>query len=174
MPFGQGKRFGAGAGRAVDAVIGGWEVTGILRVQSGRPLTVFSGFNTFNSAATSTANCNVCSRSFGSVHDEGGLEWYFTPEERAKFSQPGAAEMGTTGRNYFDLPGSFNLDMSLLKHFSLTERLGLELRADSTNVTNTPTFGAPTTTLSSTTFGRIRDTVTSFSRKVQLGAKITF
>ncbi|MEP7363690.1 MAG: hypothetical protein ABI972_10575 [Acidobacteriota bacterium] len=43
-----------------------------------------------------------------------------------------------------------------------------------TNLTNTPEFGFPTTTLSSTLFGRIRDTINSSSRKFQLGAKIRF
>ena len=49
-----------------------------------------------------------------------------------------------------------------------------ELRGDAINMTNTPTFGAPTSTLSSTIYGRIRDTVISGSRKIQLGAKILF
>jgi len=41
-------------------------------------------------------------------------------------------------------------------------------------MTNTPTFGFPTAILSSDIYGRIRDTVISGSRKIQLGAKILF
>ena len=38
LPFGQGKRFAAGAGPVLDRVIGGWSFDGIARIQSGRML----------------------------------------------------------------------------------------------------------------------------------------
>ncbi len=66
------------------------------------------------------------------------------------------------------------MDASFLKRVALTERYKIEVRADMTNLTNTPTFGFPTTNLASTTFGRIRDTISSSSRKIQLGAKFIF
>ena len=47
----------------------------------------------------------------------------------------------------------------------------LEIRADSTNVLNNPTFGFPTLVQNSATFGRIRNTVISRSRKIMLGVK---
>jgi hypothetical protein len=56
----------------------------------------------------------------------------------------------------------------------VNERVKLEVRADATNLTNTPSFGGPTTDITSSTFGRIRNTVSSSSRKIQLGAKIHF
>jgi hypothetical protein len=45
---------------------------------------------------------------------------------------------------------------------------------DATNLTNTPTFGFPTATVTSSTFGRIRNTVISGSRKAQIGVKYSF
>ncbi len=64
--------------------------------------------------------------------------------------------------------------MSLLKRFRISERTNLELRADATNLSNTPSFGLPTATVTSTVFGRIRSSVESAARKVQLGAKFNF
>ncbi|MBC8167982.1 MAG: hypothetical protein H7Y20_19195 [Bryobacteraceae bacterium] len=174
LPFGPGKRFMNSAGPLVTRIVGGWQVAGIVRYYTGRPMTVFSGFNTFNNGVNSTVNCNGCSKDIGSLHDEGGTLFWFTPEERAKFSAPGPGELGNTGRNAFNGPPSFNMDATLIKRTRITERIGLELRGDATNLTNTPTFGLPTTTLSSTTFGRIRDVVNSSSRKIQVGAKVTF
>lgn len=175
LPFGRGKRFGSSAGRAVDMIAGGWQVSGLLTFQSGRPFTVFSGFNTFSTNQSSTINCSGCSRSDGIAYDRpDGLKWYFSPEEIAKYSQPGAGELGNTGRNFFRGPGGFNMDAAFFKRVSLTERLGLEIRADVINLANHPTFGFPTATANSATFGRIRDTLTSGSRKIQLGAKINF
>ncbi len=174
LPFGRGHALGGNANGVVDRIIGGWQVSGLMRYYTGRPMTLFSGFNTYNIGNNSTVNYTGTSRDLGSIHDESGLVWWFTPEERAQFSAPGAGQRGNTGRNAFSGPPSFNLDMALLKRVRLTERMGFEFRADATNITNTPTFGFPTTTLSSTLFGRIRDTVISGSRKIQLGAKFTF
>ena len=67
-----------------------------------------------------------------------------------------------------------NFDASFAKHLKLSEKCNLEIRADITNLTNTPTFGFPTTTFTSATFGRIRDTVLSSSRKIQMGARFYF
>jgi len=174
LPFGKGKKFGSGASGVVDRIIGGWQVSGIMRYTTGRPMTLFSGFNTYNTGNSSTVNCSGCSKDIGAIRDEAGLVWWFSPEERAKFTTPGAGELGNTGRNAFSGPTFFNLDSTFIKRVKITERVGMEIRADATNVLNTPSFGFPTTTLSSTTFGRIRDTVSSSSRRIQLGAKFTF
>lgn len=175
LPFGKGRMFGRDAGGFADRIIGGWQVAGFLTLQGGRPFTVFSGFNSFSSVVGATANCSNCPRSLGTVYDDpSGLVFYLNPEERARFSNPGVGELGNTGRNYFRGPGSFNMDLAFSKNTSITERLKLQIRADATNLTNTPTFGFPTTTLSSTLFGRIRDNVISGSRKIQLAAKFTF
>jgi hypothetical protein len=67
------------------------------------------------------------------------------------------------------------MDLAVLKRLGLgREGFELEIRGDFTNVTNTPSFGFPTATITSTIFGRVRDSVVSGSRKIQLGAKIYF
>jgi hypothetical protein len=175
LPFGKGKRFGGNTSGFVNRLIGGWQVSGLASFQGGRPFSVFSGFTTFNNIVQSFANCNGCNRDFGDAYDRpDGIKWYFTPEEIGTMSRPVLGEMGNTGRNFFRGPGSINIDMSFLKRTQITERTNFEFRADMTNFTNTPTFGFPTATLTSATFGRIRDSVISGSRKIQLGAKINF
>ncbi|MDP9170022.1 MAG: Plug and carboxypeptidase regulatory-like domain-containing protein [Acidobacteriota bacterium] len=176
LPFGRGKRFLGTASGLGDRIAGGWEVTGFGRVTSGRPFTVFSGSNTVSNVNQSTANCNNCRPGDGSpfLQSPSGLIWYFDAAELAKFSAPGAGEFGNSGRNFFVGPHYVEIDASLLKRVSLTERFKLELRGDATNLTNTVAFGPPTTDITSGTFGRIRNNVTSGSRKIQLGAKIRF
>jgi hypothetical protein len=176
LPFGKGKRFLHSPSGLIERLAGGWEVTGFGRVTSGRPFTAFSGTNTVSNVNQSTANCNGCGRGDGTAFTEAasGLLWYFDAADRAKFSAPGAGQFGNTGRNFFIGPHWFQIDASLLKRVPLTERLRLEVRADATNLTNTPSFGGPTTDITSSTFGRIRNTVSSSSRKIQLGAKIRF
>ncbi|MBI3682237.1 MAG: carboxypeptidase regulatory-like domain-containing protein [Acidobacteria bacterium] len=175
LPFGMGKKFGAGAGAWRQRLTGGWQVSGFTTIMGGRPFTVYSGYNTVSNVVQSPANCSGCTRQDGEVFDgSGGFKWYFDPALIAKFSTTAPGELGNAPRNFFRGPGSFNLDAVFMKRTHLTERVILELRADGTNLTNTPTFGFPTATASSTIFGRIRDSVISGSRKFQLGAKISF
>jgi hypothetical protein len=174
LPFGQGRRFGSGVSRATDVLIGGWTLSGQYIAQSGRPMTVYAGSNTMTQVVQTPANCDGCSRSMGSLHDENGVVWYFSPEERAKFSTPGPGEFSNVGRNYFRGPGSWIVHMSLAKRTRIHGSQILEIRADSTNVLNHPAFGFPTNTITSSIFGRIRNSVTSFSRQIMLGVKYYF
>jgi outer membrane receptor protein involved in Fe transport len=174
LPFGSGHRFLAGASGITNALVQGWTLSGQLVSQSGRPMTVYSGANTLSNVVQTPANCDNCSRSLGAVHDEGGLVWYFNPEERAKFSTPAAGQFSNTGRNYFRGPGGYFLNMSLAKRTHVQGRQLLEIRADSTNVLNHPIFDFPTLTVTSATFGRIRNSLTSSSRQIMLGVKYYF
>ena len=179
LPFGQGKPFVGGANRLTDVLIGGWTLAGQFVAQSGRPMTVYAGSNTFSNIVQTPANCDGCSSDFGSIHEEvtstgQALVWYFTPEERAKFSIPAPGEYSNVGRNFFRGPGGYNLNLSLGKRTRTVGAHILEFRADATNVLNNPTFGFPTATQNSTTFGRIRNTVISGSRKIMLGVKYYF
>jgi len=176
LPFGEGKRFASGAGGLAQQVLGGWEIAGQGRWYSGRPFTVYSGSNTLSNVVQTPANCDGCSGGEGALFDDPstGIKFFFTPEERARFGTPGAGEFGNTGRNGFRGPSSFRMDLTVLKRFGMARGNQLELRADISNLTNTPTFGFPTATATSGTFGRIRDNVISSSRKMQMGVKYTF
>ncbi len=175
LPFGRGKKFGHGLNGVLDRAIGGWELAPIFTYYSGRPFTVYSGANTFGSTVQSTANCDGCPHSLGQVQDYNGFKWFFNPDtDKPKFTAPAPGQLGSTGKGYFFGPRVFDIDMALLKRIRITERINLELRADATNITNTPSFGLPTATFTSTLFGRIGSSVESASRKFQLGAKLNF
>jgi len=176
LPFGAGKWLASGAGPALNRIIGGWQVAGFMTVQTGRPMTAYSGANTVSNVVQTPANCNGCSKDMGQVFDDPsqGLIFYFNADERAKFSTPAAGQFSNVGRNYFTGPGGFGMDLGILKRTYIRENHYLEFRAEFTNLTNTPTFGFPTLTATSTIFGRIRDTVISGSRKMQLGLKYNF
>jgi len=176
MPFGKGKHWLAGSSGLVNRIMSGWEVTGQGRVTSGRPFSVFAGNNTVSSVVQSTANCTGCSSGEGTPFLDAatGLIWFFNAAQRAQFSAPAAGQFGSTGRNMFVGPHYFELNASLLKRIPITERFKLELRADGTNITNSVSFSAPTVDITNSTFGRIRNSVASGSRKIQIGAKIHF
>jgi hypothetical protein len=168
--------FGANSNRIVKSVIGGWSVSGFLRYQTGRPFTIFSGANTFSSVFQSTVQCNGCSPSDGHVFtNAAGIIQFIDPATRDKMVATPAGEIGNTGRNFFNLAATFNMDASLSKRFAITERVGLQVRADATNLTNTPLWDVPTAVRTSGTFGNLTGPLEATgARKIQLGAKVSF
>jgi hypothetical protein len=176
LPFGKGKKFAGKVNPVLNKVIGGWELAGFMQYYTGRPFTVYSGANTFSSVVQSPANCSKCPASLGDVFNDtaSGYKWYFNEADRAGFSGVAAGQLGNTGRNYFRGDRFFDIDMALLKRTRINERFNLEFRADSTNLTNTPSFDFPTAVITNNAFGRIRNGVVSSSRKIQLGMKLNF
>lgn len=174
LPFGNGRKFANGIPRALDLAIGGWQLAGTLLVSSGRPFTVYSGLTTFSNVVNSTADCSGCTRDMGSLVLESGRNFWFDAADRAKFTSPAPGSIGNTGRNFFLEPKYFQTDASLSKRFRVTERISFDLRVDARNLTNTPSFAAPTAVLTSTIFGRINDSVNNAARRVQFSGKFNF
>jgi hypothetical protein len=143
LPFGHGRQFMNSANKAVDTILGGWELGGIYSFQSGQPFTV-----TCPVATTSDFGCfaNLTGQGLYS----GGhhiTQWL----NAGAFAQPaGATAIGQA--DYSPLGGSqeqargphyANLDSSLLKDFHFTESRFLQFRAEAFNTTNTPPFAQP-------------------------------
>jgi len=176
LPFGKGRRWGAGWSRSTEILLGGVNVSAVMRRYSGRPFTVFSGSNTLSQVVFTPASCNGCSPDFGGMTLENGQNVFFTAEQRAKFFVPAAGEASNVGRNFFNGPAFFNLDMTLGKRFQFTESQNLEIRVEAQNVTNTPSFAVPDANLilTSGSFGQVLGNTTSTSRKIQFVAKYNF
>jgi hypothetical protein len=174
LPFGRGRMFGSEMPKVLDYIVGGWQLAGNVLWTSGSPFTVYSGAFTLGNVVQSTANCNGCTRNIGELVQENGTYYWFSAETRARFSTPAAGSNGNTGRNFFVKPRIFQTDLSLSKKFKFNERFSFDLRMDAKNVTNNPSFDNPTALLTSTIFGRIRDSVISGSRKIQFSGKLNF
>ena len=171
LPVGHGKQFGAHWNRLTDAFLGGWQLNGIVSAQTGNPLALSASnvANIFNPGERPNNNGKSAKLS-GSV--AGRLSQYFTT---ADFSQPATYTLGNVSRTLPDVrtPGLANLDVSLFKHFAITERLNLEFRAESFNVFNTPQFGGPNTSVTSSSFGVITSQANA-PRQIQLALKLLF
>jgi hypothetical protein len=91
---------------------------------------------------------------------------------------------GNMGRNNFSGPGLGNVDLSLFRKFDIREGMKLEFRVEANNLTNTPAFAAPNTTLGDVNFGKITGTLAGLinnqsiggtgPRQVNIGLKLTF
>lgn len=172
LPFGQGKWLASG-NKAIDYIVGGWQLAGTVIWQSGRPFTVYSGVNTVSNVVQSTADC-ACQRDAGALILESGRNFWFSSATRALFSAPVPGSVGNTGRNFFVAPRYFQTNASLSKKFRFSERFAFDLRIDATNLTNNPSFDNPTAVINSAIFGRINDSVTNTGRRMQLSGKLSF
>lgn len=174
LPVGRGAMFGSDIPKALDYIVGGWQIAGNILWTSGSPFTVYSGSNTFSNVVQSTADCNGCTRNIGKLVQESGTNFYFDTNTRGLFSNPAAGSNGNTGRNFFIKPNYFQTDLSVSKKIKVSERFNFDLRLDARNLFNTVSFDNPTAVFNSTIFGRIRDSVISGSRKMQLSVKLNF
>ena len=180
LPFGRGKKIGGNVNRLTDAAIGGWELTGIGTFQQGFPFSVLAT-DLYGLLGAPNQRANVNGNPKAGFH-KSTAEWFNT----SVFSQPLAGTFGNSGRNTLDEPGISNWDMGLVKYFSLTSRIKLQLRVETFNTFNHTQWGVDPTTQGSSgpgttaevtnvnagNFGHL--TTARPPRVIQFGGKITF
>ncbi len=169
LPFGRGRQFGSGVNRLTDTLLGGWQVNGFANFQNGTPLSI-SASNTAGLFGSNTRpNNNGTSAKLSGKVDE-RLNAYF---DRSVFSQPAPFTFGNLGVRLPDVrnDGVRNFDISLFKDFKIVERLRVQLRSEFLNAFNTPRFGSPNTSVTSSSFGVISSQANA-PRQIQFGLKI--
>lgn len=165
--------------------VGGWELSGILAYSSGYPFSVTTGsaapwlgagrdIGNLRLNLTGTSPCTGCGGH--SSWTTFGTGTYFNTAAFATPLPPVGVlgTFGNSGRNTFTGPSSFNTDMSLVKNFPFLplEASRIQLRADFFNVFNNVNFNSPTTSLSSSLFGKI--TSAQNARQIQLAVRLSF
>lgn len=169
LPFGRGKRFGSSMHWLPNAVVGGWQVNGIMTLNSGQPL-IFS--QTTNNTFSFGGYARPDSTGVDARIENRSIDRWF---DTRQFTVAKDYTFGNMSRTHPNLRKDWtrNLDFSMFKNFRFTERWNLQFRAEAFNLTNTPIFAAPNTNVESGAFG----TVTAQdnpARQVQLGLKILF
>jgi len=166
LPFGKGKRFNPGG--VVGKVVEGFEIAGVITLQSGIPLAVTqaTNFNVFAGYGTQRPNLIANPNLHGSQQT---TAQFFNV---AAFTQAPQFTIGTSSRNPVRGPHYRNGDIAIIKRTYFGETRNIEFRAEFFNVTNTPPLGAPNTVLASAGFGSI--TSAGDPRVIQFGLKVNF
>ena len=172
LPFGKGGRLSSSSS-VVNALIGGWNLNGVLSLNSGTAFDVGSGkdiaetgnYNYGNGYGYERANL-VGSQYPGS---KGPAEWINV----ASFQTPALGTFGNLGRNSLRSDWNKNLDLSLFRQFPFTERFRLEFRFEMFNATNTPVWAIPVSSLEAPNFGAVTHTA-NVPRQLQFGLKLYF
>lgn len=167
VPVGHGKPFLGGINRVLDALIGGWEYSGLLHIRSGARFDVISSdTTTLNNGQTNRAD-----RTGSGVLSHPTVMKWFDPS--AFVAHATNQTYGTAGINVLHSDGQQQLDSSLSKSFHITERQQLAFRADVFNTFNHPNFAAPDSSLGSGTEGEVFSTSVD-NRRMQVSLRYSF
>ncbi|MBI2687379.1 MAG: TonB-dependent receptor [Acidobacteria bacterium] len=193
LPIGANKKVNL-TNKVVDAVAGGWKLSGLFSAYTGTPFTV--------SGSGSSLRCIGCTqtadqlRAVTKLDGKGPLQPYFDP---SSFRDPlfsfnpanPVYRPGTMGINVLYGPGYWRWDPAIFKEFKLPFRdgAGIEFRAESTNLPHTTRWGNPSgasanmrlnpdgslnTTLANPLNGFMTITSADSNRQFRFGARLQF
>jgi hypothetical protein len=170
LPFGPGKRFVGSHSGVIGAIVGGWQVGGLVTLASGPPLGVTCATNNTHSLGggcrpnlVGDPRLDNDARTIGRFFDTNA------------FSQPDSFTFGNAGRFIPSLRGDWtrNVDFSLFKTTQLTGHTRLEFRGEFFNLFNQPQFAPPNTSFGTSRFGTVSSQA-NLPRDIQLAMKLYF
>jgi hypothetical protein len=189
LPVGRGRSFGRNMHPILNAIVGGWQTNGIIRIDNGRPILPLIQDPSQTRIPTYSQRPNLSAlleRASGSpqqasITNGDPTVSYFSNSSIADpgvLTHPAAFTFGNAGRTITSVrqPGARDVSMSLFKDFPLAmirEGMRLQFRAESFNTFNHPHFQGPDTNVDSASFGKISSTV-NHARELQLALKLYF
>jgi outer membrane receptor protein involved in Fe transport len=173
LPIGRGRSLLADMPAVLDAVLGGWQVSGIATFSQGQFQTLSLGTDWLIIGSFTQSRPNI----IGDPAEGRALpDAYLNP---AAFDFPRDAQgnrirvQGNAGRNTIQQPGINNWDIGLYKNFRMRDRFNVQFRMETFNTWNHTQFGSANLNTSSPTFGRITGTRVA-PRRMQFGLRATF
>ncbi len=183
LPLGKGRAY-MNKGGISNFLLGGWSLSGLGTARSGNPVDVtltrsasslLDGLSLENGSSFQRPNYVA---GVSVVPANQSITNWINP---AAFTVPANDTWGNAGRNLVRGPRFMQLDMGLSKTFPVTERIGVDFRAEAFNVANRAQFGDPSGNFSSPSFGQITTTVNAGSatgsgtpREFQFSLRVKF
>ena len=172
LPFGMGKKWATNG--ASKAVLGGWQVNGIFSSYQGRQYTLSASGSSLNMPGGNIQTPDQVKPTVEKLGNVGDGTFFDT----SAFARVTEVRFGNVGRNTMSGPGVVNMDLSLFRTFKLTEKLGMQFRAEAFNLSNTPHFSNPNGNANSSNFGRVTSTQSAWgygrSREFRFGLRVGF
>ncbi len=187
LPVGRGKMVAGGAKGWVDAIIGGWQFSGLFRITSGFPVNVDNGYSNYPTNFQQEGNATLVTApqtgkyTVQSGQDAGAINIFKDgPDAINDFTYTLPGQSG--GRNQIRGQGYFGIDMGLAKRWLMpwSEKQSLQFRWEVFNVTNSVRFDVQSSLLSSaltlgssTSFGNYTGLLTN-PRIMQIAGRFEF
>jgi Carboxypeptidase regulatory-like domain len=141
LPLGKGQMFAKSGVPA--AVLGGWQVNGVMAAYTGTPFTVGDSGSLLN-APNNSQTANQVNPVVNQIGNVGPGTFYYDPTAFASVTK--AATFGSSGRNILRNPGVWNTDLTINREFAIKERLKMQFRGEFYNLANTSHFNGPAST----------------------------
>jgi hypothetical protein len=177
--LGKGRKLGSNWNRVADGFLGGWQLSHIVSMRTGLPINVTLNATGVNPATG--ANYTFLNRNGGGLRPNriGDTNTGIDPKtdrlhflNTAGFAVQALNTPGNSARNVALGPQLFNVNLTLVKRFAITEGTALDLRFEAFNAFNTVNFSNPATTFGTATFGQI--TSAADPRQVQVAVRYRF
>lgn len=152
----------------LSQILGNWDINGIWSMNSGGRFTPILGTNVSNSAGGGSQRPNRIGSGVLPSGQQNIYHWFNT----AAFVAPAAYTFGNSGTGILTGPGMFNLNGGLVRQFFITERYGLQFRAEWFNAFNHANFNVPNAVIGTAPAGIIGGT--GPARIIQLALKLDF
>jgi hypothetical protein len=156
-------------------VIGGWQWSGVMQYQTGRPFTVTSGTdNSLDGIGNDRAKLTGADYNAVPTTPCSNCVWYFNP---AAFAANDLGTFGNVGKGAYYGPSLHNWDMGVSKNFRFNSSSYVQVRVEFFNIFNQVNFDVPNTAVNNpATLGRITRTDPSSGdpRILQFGLKFVF
>ncbi len=151
LPFGKGRQFASGAHGFADAVIGGWQLSGLFRLTSGFPVNISNGYQwptnwQLGGNADLVAPVKTGAFPVNTGQDAGNISIFSNgPDAINSFISPFPGQGGA--RNQIRGQGFFNIDLGLAKRWAMpwSEKQSLQFRWEVFNITNSVRFNVQST-----------------------------
>ncbi len=173
LPWGRGRSLMTNAPRLVEMILGGWQLNGITTLQSGNRFTPNVGNPRTNAGPGGSIRPDRIGSGLLSSGQQNIRRWF----DKSAFVAQGTGgadpyHFGNSGRNILRGPRLVNFDASIFKGFAVTERIGLEFRAEFFNLFNTPHFNLPNRNVDTAQGGVI--SAAADPRLMQLALRLKF
>ena len=172
LPFGKGETLDPG-NKVVQAIVGGWQISGITRFASGTPLGPFTANCNVPQAGTCWASYNPAFTGSPALEGEGSVRPFI--DVKAFISPPSFTYGNTPATGAYGLrnPHFFNQDLSLSRTFQAREYLKFVFGADSFNLFNNVRLGSINTNITNANFGKA-GAQTNLPRVFQFKLRVEF
>jgi hypothetical protein len=159
------------ANRFVKGAVNGWDLTGILTLQSGGPITVLAG-NDRSLTGIGLDRAVLTGQQPYSSGPCANTAPCVSALNPLAFALPPLGTFGTIGKGSLRGPGIFNWDMEIAKMFPITERVRIQFRVEYFNIFNHANFMNPAASFAGAGFGNI--TAAADPRIAQMAFKVYF
>ncbi len=172
--------------RIADAIVGGWQVNGIVTLRTGQPITMSGGtlcHGVWNRCLPDYAQGYTGNGNSAPAGGRTPNEYFDTTAYTEAYNNQalGIATGGDVGLQSITGAPTKTLDLSVFKNFRLTERFNIQFRGEAVNLTNFVVFSQPDVSLGDSkayggngNFGVITSSVAGTERHLQFSLRLRF